>query len=207
MNRLDWGCAFQKHGGWVGSDKINFGQEHVGDLLEGLPFPDDYFDYAVSHHAIQMFDYAELPRAISELRRVIKPGGCLRVSVPDPWRAFEAWQTGDADALVIPDNVESTLAYLAQQLERPGGQRRQRLAACQVRAPLALADRNLTRTDRPPPAHHGERDSGPGGSGRRPGYAYAGSWGPHRGGRWIGVGRVDCGVRRGPNPSRTKNRA
>ena len=99
MRRLNWGSSFHIAEDWTNSDRNPHGQEHVGDLLDGLPFPDDYFDYGVSHHAIQMFDYAELPRAISELRRVIKPGGCLRVSVPDPWRAFEAWQTGDADAL------------------------------------------------------------------------------------------------------------
>ena len=33
---------------------------------------------------------------------------------------------------------------LAQQPPGPGGQRRQRFAPCQVRAPLAFADRNLT---------------------------------------------------------------
>jgi SAM-dependent methyltransferase len=109
MRRLNWGSSFHIAEGWTNSDRNPHGQEHIGDLLDGLPFPDDYFDYAVSHHAIQMFDYAELPRAISELRRVIKSGGCLRISVPDPWRAFEAWQTGDADALVIPDNVEPTI--------------------------------------------------------------------------------------------------
>jgi SAM-dependent methyltransferase len=109
MRRLNWGSSFHIAEGWTNSDRNDHGQEHIGDLLDGLPFPDNYFDYAVSHHAIQMFDYAELPKAITELRRVIKPGGCLRMSVPDPLRAFGAWQTGDAEALVIADNVEPTI--------------------------------------------------------------------------------------------------
>jgi SAM-dependent methyltransferase len=109
MRRLNWGSSFHIAEGWTNSDRNQHGQEHLGDLLDGLPFPDDYFDYAVTHHALQMFDYQELPNAIAELRRVLKPGASLRISVPDPLRAFEAWQTGDADALVIPDSVESTI--------------------------------------------------------------------------------------------------
>jgi SAM-dependent methyltransferase len=106
MRRLNWGSSFHTAEGWTNSDRNPHGQEHVGDLLDGLPFPDDYFDYAVSHHAIQMLDYQELPKAIAELRR---PGAALRISVPDPFRAFEAWQNGDAEALVIPDDVEPTI--------------------------------------------------------------------------------------------------
>ena len=109
MRRLNWGSSFHIAEGWTNSDRKPHGQEHVGDLLDGLPFPDNYFDYAVSHHAIQMFDYQELPKAIAELRRVLKPGAALRISVPDPLRAFEAWQTEDAGALVIPDSVEPTI--------------------------------------------------------------------------------------------------
>jgi SAM-dependent methyltransferase len=104
MRRLNWGSSFHIAEGWTNSDRHQHGQEHLGDLLDGLPFPDDYFDYAVTHHALQMFDYQELPKAIVELRRVLKPGAPLRISVPD-----EAWQTGDAEALVIPDNVEATI--------------------------------------------------------------------------------------------------
>lgn len=110
MNRkLDFGSAFQKNEGWIAFDLIEYGHNVVGDILEGLPWEDDFFDMAVSHHALQMFDYQELPKAISELRRVLKPNAPLRFSVPDPLAAFKAWQKGDAEALVIPDSVEPTL--------------------------------------------------------------------------------------------------
>jgi ubiquinone/menaquinone biosynthesis C-methylase UbiE len=109
MRRLNWGSSFHTAPGWINSDRHPHGQEHVGDLLAGLPFPDDYFDYAVTHHALQMFDYVELPDALRELKRVLKPGAPLRISVPDPLRAFRAWQHVDAAALIIPDEIEPTL--------------------------------------------------------------------------------------------------
>ena len=96
-------------------------------------------------------------------------------------------------------------AWLAQQPEGAGGQCRQCLDARQIWASLALADRNVTREDRPPPARHCERDCSPGGSGRQGGCAYPGSLGPHRNGGRIGLGRVDGGVRRRPNPPWAEN--
>ena len=78
-NRLDFGCAFEKHEGWLGSDKIDYGQEHVGDILDGLPFRDYHFDMITAHHSLQMIRFDDLPRALAELRRVLKPGGVLRI--------------------------------------------------------------------------------------------------------------------------------
>jgi hypothetical protein len=33
LTRLDFGCAFEKHDGWLGSDLNDYGQDHVGDIL------------------------------------------------------------------------------------------------------------------------------------------------------------------------------
>jgi predicted SAM-dependent methyltransferase len=81
--RLDFGCAFEKHDGWLGSDLNDFGQEHVGNILDGLPWPDNHFDMIAAHHSLQMIRFDDLQRGLNELRRVLKVGGVLRISVPD----------------------------------------------------------------------------------------------------------------------------
>jgi ubiquinone/menaquinone biosynthesis C-methylase UbiE len=77
--RLDFGCAFEKHEGWLGFDLNDHGHNLVGDVLDGLPFPDFHFDMITAHHSLQMIRFDDLPRALAELRRVLKPGGVLRI--------------------------------------------------------------------------------------------------------------------------------
>lgn len=55
----------------------------IHDLRKGIPFPDDSFDVVYHSHVLEHIDreYAvSLPR---ECRRVLKPGGVMRVVVPD----------------------------------------------------------------------------------------------------------------------------
>jgi SAM-dependent methyltransferase len=52
--------------------------------VEDLPFPDDAFDFAVTLDVIEHIEHDHRP--LSELRRVIRPGGQLLVTVPAyPW--------------------------------------------------------------------------------------------------------------------------
>ena len=45
---------------------------------ESLPFPDASFDRVVSNVALP---YMDIPRTLAEVRRVLKPGGCVMFSV------------------------------------------------------------------------------------------------------------------------------
>lgn len=109
MKRLNWGCGPKPPAGWVNSDRDDHGQDHVGDIRDGLSFDDATFDLVVSHHALQMLGWPELVRALSELRRVTRPGGWLRLSVPDLLAAVYAYETGDPDHFQIDDTKEHTL--------------------------------------------------------------------------------------------------
>ena len=106
--RLDFGCAFEKHDGWMGFDKIDYGQTYVGDVLDGLPFSDAHFDVIAAHHSLQMIRFDDLPRALAELRRVLKPGGALRISVPDALKAVNKYIAGVEHAFPISDEIERT---------------------------------------------------------------------------------------------------
>jgi SAM-dependent methyltransferase len=59
-------------------------ERHVGEVLEGsvedLPFPDASFDFAVCLDVIEHLD--DDRRTLRELRRVLRPGAVLLVTVP-----------------------------------------------------------------------------------------------------------------------------
>lgn len=104
--RLHWGCGPVVADGWVNVDRQDFGQGHVHDLTgTPLPFPDDTFDYAVSNHALQEIGYHQLVPTLAELRRVLRPGGTLRLIEPD---LFKAMSSAATLAALIADDVEPT---------------------------------------------------------------------------------------------------
>jgi predicted SAM-dependent methyltransferase len=108
--RLHWGCGPITPFGWVNSDvEPAPGVDAVADIRTGLPFPKDYFDYVVSIHALPELPYPDLDRALTELRRVLKPGGTLRLGLPDLEIALRALQTGDLDYFLIGDEIVRTL--------------------------------------------------------------------------------------------------
>ena len=51
--------------------------------LTALPCPDGSFDRALCLDVLEHLSYADQPRALAELSRVLKPGGILFVSVPN----------------------------------------------------------------------------------------------------------------------------
>lgn len=107
--RLNFGCGPMVVPGWINSDRDDHGQDHVGDIRDGLPFRDDSFDYVVAHHALQMLAWPELVPALAELRRVTRPDGWLRLSVPDLLGALFAYEVGDPDHFQIDDAHEKTI--------------------------------------------------------------------------------------------------
>ncbi|WP_254510348.1 class I SAM-dependent methyltransferase [Anatilimnocola floriformis] len=111
MQRLNWGCGPLTPFGWINSDiAAGPGVDVVADILQGLPFPDNHFDYIVSIHVLPELAYRELDPALHELRRVLKPGGILRLSLPDLDLAINAYRNKDIDYFLIGDDEVKSLS-------------------------------------------------------------------------------------------------
>lgn len=104
LRRLHWGCGPKPAPGWINADlRPGPGVDLCGDIRDGLPLPDGSLDYAVAIHALQDLAWPDIPVAIGELKRVLKPGGVLRLGLPDLDRAIEAYLHGDAAYFHVPD--------------------------------------------------------------------------------------------------------
>lgn len=111
LRRLNWGCGPITPFGWINSDIQSAPGVHaVGDILQGLPFPDEDFDYIVSIHALPEIPYRKLDVVLRELYRLLKPGGYLRLGLPDMDRAIQAYLRGDVDYFLIRDEDIRSLA-------------------------------------------------------------------------------------------------
>jgi SAM-dependent methyltransferase len=107
--RLNWGSGGHVKG-WITSDKTPYpGVEVVGDIRDGLPLESDSIDYAVSIHALPEIPYLDLVPTLRELRRVLKPGGVLRLELPDLDKGIEAYLKKDKDYFQIPDEEVRSL--------------------------------------------------------------------------------------------------
>jgi SAM-dependent methyltransferase len=98
IRRLNWGCGKVTPPGWINSDiKSGPGVDISADILEGLPLDDDSIDYISSQHALPELKVWNQLDALSELRRVLKPGGVLRLCLPDLDLAIAAYQGGQQE--------------------------------------------------------------------------------------------------------------
>jgi predicted SAM-dependent methyltransferase len=110
--RLNWGCGTEPEPGWINSDiKEDPTVDISCDILEGLPLEEGSIDYAVSIHALPELRLPDLVPALMELRRVLAPGGVLRLALPDLDRAIEAYSSGDGGYFhLIPDEDARSLS-------------------------------------------------------------------------------------------------
>jgi len=62
----------------------------VRAAAEQLPFPDDSFDAVAATGALE---YTDVPCALAELSRVLRPGGSAVLSYPNPTALYPLWKT------------------------------------------------------------------------------------------------------------------
>ncbi len=111
IRRLNWGCGPNPPAGWINADLLSGpGIDLSGDIRDGLPLESGSMQYIVSIHALQDLPYLDVVPALRELRRVLEPGGTLRLGLPDLARAIDAYNRGDAGYFYIKDDETATLS-------------------------------------------------------------------------------------------------
>ena len=94
--RLHWGCGRVTPEGWINLDMHpGPGVDLCCDVVrDGLPLESDSLLYISSQHALQQLKVVDLLPTLRELLRVLRPGGVLRLCLPDLDKAIEAYREG-----------------------------------------------------------------------------------------------------------------
>jgi predicted SAM-dependent methyltransferase len=90
--RLNLGCGATKVAGWANVDFLGRTRlDFALDLRKRLPFPDDSIDAIFHEHALDYLEYPQAERLVQECARVVRPGGVLRIALPDFLRYADAY--------------------------------------------------------------------------------------------------------------------
>ncbi|MFI5335178.1 MAG: class I SAM-dependent methyltransferase [Opitutales bacterium] len=84
LQYLDIGCGPKTHAQFINLDYSWYPQVDVcWDIRRGLPFRDQSLRGVFSEHCLEHFDLPEALILLREIRRVLQPGGTVRIIVPD----------------------------------------------------------------------------------------------------------------------------
>jgi predicted SAM-dependent methyltransferase len=99
---LHLGCGGINHPRFVNVDGYPYPHVHSVRPIDDLaPFADDTAALVYACHCLEHFPMAEIPRILAEWRRVLRPGGVLRLSVPDFDRVLAIYAEHDRDLAAI----------------------------------------------------------------------------------------------------------
>lgn len=111
VRRLQFGCGQFAAAGWINANlEPGPGVDFRCDIRGGLPLESDSVRYIASMHALCELPYLDVVPALRELRRVLEPGGVLRLGLPDLERAIDAYVRGDRSYFSIPDDETPSLS-------------------------------------------------------------------------------------------------
>lgn len=70
------------------------------DLTGPFPFADGSIDAVLASHVLEHLTRDEAQRCVAEIRRVLRPGGVVRIAVPDLDTVVEEYDPADPDAFL-----------------------------------------------------------------------------------------------------------
>lgn len=83
MELLDIGCGTTPRPGHLAIDRRLGGEAYPLRTSGGSPIADNSVDGAVASHVLEHFSHTQTASVLAEWVRVLKPGGILKVAVPD----------------------------------------------------------------------------------------------------------------------------
>jgi predicted SAM-dependent methyltransferase len=100
VRKLQLGSGGNLHDGWLNTDIHDFRRTHqvvYMDAREPLPLPEASFDLVYSEHMLEHLTYEDGLRCLRECRRVLRPGGRIRVATPSLERLIGLYKPSLSD--------------------------------------------------------------------------------------------------------------
>lgn len=98
---VNLGCGSAGRPGWINADAFpGVGINLVYDLRKKIPLTDGIARGIFCEHFLEHLDYAEeVPRFLAECHRILRPGGVIRIIVPDADLYLRAYAQGQWEPL------------------------------------------------------------------------------------------------------------
>lgn len=94
MTRLHLGCGKRDFGpDWIHIDGGDFPHLKYSSITDLSQFRNNTVDLIYACHVLEYFDRDEVVMVLNEWKRVLKPGGVLRLAVPDFEELVHLYQT------------------------------------------------------------------------------------------------------------------
>src|SRR3989338_10622010 len=102
--KLHLGCGKRQIPGFVHVDLADFPHiDHKRDVRDLSCFGSDTAELIYACHVLEYFDRGEVLDILTEWKRVLKPGGMIRLAVPDAESLFEVYRkTRDLSLILGP---------------------------------------------------------------------------------------------------------
>lgn len=102
--KLHLGCWHRVFPGFINIDLCDLPHIDYNSNIDKLPFiKTETVDYIYCSHAFEYFDLQKAHEVLKEWNRVLKPGGILRIAVPDFDKLIQVYsETGDINRILGP---------------------------------------------------------------------------------------------------------
>ena len=102
--KLHLGCWRRNIPGFINVDLCDLPHIHHKSSIDDLSmFEDESADLIYSSHSFEYFDRCEAIEVLNEWRRVLKPGGVLRLAVPDFEKLIQVYKiTNELEKILGP---------------------------------------------------------------------------------------------------------
>jgi predicted SAM-dependent methyltransferase len=114
--RLHLGCGGVRKEGWVNIDLLGDPVDIAWDLAKPLPFEDGAVDAVFHEHLLEHLPLSAGISFSKEVVRVVRPGGIVRVGVPDAGRLLRSYVDPSDDYLDRNHPGRPTRLLAAQEL-------------------------------------------------------------------------------------------
>ena len=125
---VNLGCGSRYHSDWINFDIVSGSPQVIGhDLRRGIPLADNSCDVAYHSHMIEHLRPAEAINLMEECFRILKPGGVVRVALPDLERICRCYLEKLESAVNNDETASDDYDWMMLELydqtvrEQPGG--------------------------------------------------------------------------------------